>query len=308
METAEGLLQQKLLYVYQSLILLLPNIVAGLVVLALFWFGAWFAERTIKRAFHQRRQFDLGDLLGGFVRWGTIGLGVLVAATIIFPSVKPGDVLATLGIGSVAIGFAFKDILQNWFAGLLILLRQPFRRGDQIVVGSFEGTVEHIQARATSIKTYDGRRVVIPNSDLYTQAVTVNTAFPTVRSSYDVGIGYADDIEAARSAILGALDGLEGIKVQPRTRGDPVGPRRLLGEPAGALVDGFAAHRRRPGQGPGDRGGPRRVDRRAYRHALPDAGDAVPRPDRGDRRRPRPSTRGLAARRDAARLARGSRA
>ena len=215
METAEGLLQQKLVYVTQSLILLLPNIVAGLVVLALFWFGAWFAARTIKRAFHHRQQFDLGDLLGGFVRWGTIGLGLLVAATIIFPSVKPGDVLATLGIGSVAIGFAFKDILQNWFAGLLILLRQPFRRGDQIVVGSFEGTVEHIQARATSIKTYDGRRVVIPNSDLYTHAVTVNTAFATVRSSYDVGIGYADDIEAARSAILGALDGLEGIKTQP---------------------------------------------------------------------------------------------
>lgn len=215
METAEGLLQQKLVYVYESLILLLPNIVAGLVVLALFWLGGWFAERTIKGVFHPREQLDLGDLLGGFVRWGTIGLGVLVAATIIFPSVKPGDVLATLGIGSVAIGFAFKDILQNWFAGLLILLRQPFRRGDQIVVGSFEGTVEHIQARATSIKTYDGRRVVIPNSDLYTQAVIVNTAFPTVRSSYDVGIGYGDDIEAARSAILGALDGLEGIETQP---------------------------------------------------------------------------------------------
>ena len=215
METAETLLQQKLVYVAQSLILLLPNIVAGLVVLAIFWFGGWFAERAVRRVFHPRQQIDLGDLLGGFARWGTVGLGLLVAATIIFPSVKPGDALATLGIGSVAIGFAFKDILQNWFAGLLILLRQPFRRGDQILVGGFEGTVEHVQARATSIKTYDGRRVVIPNSDLYTQAVVVNTAFATVRSSYDVGIGYGDDIEAARSVILDALDGLEGIKAEP---------------------------------------------------------------------------------------------
>lgn len=215
METAEGLLQQKLVYVYHSLILLLPNIVAGIVVLGIFLLGAWIVERMVKRVFHPRGQLDLGDLLGGFSRWGAIGLGLLVAATIIFPSVKPGDALATLGIGSVAIGFAFKDILQNWFAGLLILLRQPFRRGDQIVVGSFEGTVEHVQARATSIKTYDGRRVVIPNSDLYTQAVTVNTAFPTMRSTYDVGIGYGDDIEAARGVILDALDGLEGIKAQP---------------------------------------------------------------------------------------------
>ncbi len=215
MGNAEDLLAQKLVYIFQSFVLLLPNIVVGLVVLGAFAFGAWLAERAVKRVFHPRQQLDLGDLLGGFVRWGAIGLGLLVAATIIFPSVKPGDALATLGIGSVAIGFAFKDILQNWFAGLLILLRQPFRRGDQIVVGAFEGTVEHIQARATSIKTYDGRRVVIPNSDLYTQAVTVNTAFPIVRSSYDVGIGYGDDIEAARSAILEALDGLEGIKHQP---------------------------------------------------------------------------------------------
>ena len=92
-----------------------------------------------------------------------------MVATIVFPSVKPADLLATLGIGSVAIGFAFKDILQNWLSGLLILWRQPFRPGDQIVSGGHEGTVEHIEARATLIRTYDGQRVVIPNSDIYTR-------------------------------------------------------------------------------------------------------------------------------------------
>ena len=215
MESATDLLGAKLVYVYKTAVLLLPNIVIGLIVLAVFYFGSWGVERAVTRVFRSRRQIDLGDLLGGFARWGTVGLGLLVAATIIFPSVKPGDALATLGFGSVAIGFAFKDILQNWFAGLLILIRQPFRRGDQIVVDGYEGTVEHIQARATSIKTYDGRRVVIPNSDVYTKIVTVNTAFPVMRGSYDVGIGYGDDIEAARSAILDALDGLKGIERSP---------------------------------------------------------------------------------------------
>ena len=90
METAESLLQQKLVYAWQSLILLLPNIVVGLVVLAAFWLGAWFVERTVKRVFHPRQQHDLGDLLGGFSRWGTIGLGLLVAATIIFPVGQAG--------------------------------------------------------------------------------------------------------------------------------------------------------------------------------------------------------------------------
>ena len=216
MANTEGLLAQKLVYVYQSLVLLLPNIVIGLIVMAMFYFGAWLAERAVTRIFHARQQFDLASLLGGFVRWGLTGFGFLVAATIIFPSVKPSDVLATLGIGSVAIGFAFKDILQNWFAGLLILLRQPFKRGDQIIVKGYEGTVEHVEARATSIKTYDGRRVVIPNSDIYTQPITVNTAFPTVRSSFDVGIGYGDDIEAARSAILDAIEVIEGPLKDPK--------------------------------------------------------------------------------------------
>ena len=215
MESAEGLIQQKLVYAYKSLILLVPNIVAGLVMLGLFVLGAWLVERAVKRGFHARRQFDLGTLLGGFARWGIIGLGLLVAVTIVVPSFNPADALTTLGFGSVAIGFAFKDILQNWFAGLLILLREPFKRGDQIVVSGYEGTVERIHSRATVLKTYEGKRVVIPNSDIYTLPVTVNTAFPQTRSDYDVGIGYGDDIEAARSVILDALDGLDGIAREP---------------------------------------------------------------------------------------------
>ena len=194
---------------------LLPNLGSALVVLLVFLVLSWFAMRVVRRVFGFRGRDDLGGLLGGFARWTVLGFGFLTIATIIFPSVKPSDALATLGIGSVAIGFAFKDILQNWFAGLLILWRQPFRNGDQIVVNGYEGTVEHIEARATLIKTYDGRRVVIPNSDVYTHSVTVNTAFPTRRSQYDVGIGYGDDIAEATRVILAALAELEGIERKP---------------------------------------------------------------------------------------------
>jgi small conductance mechanosensitive channel len=228
LESASTLLAQKLTYLYKSFVLLLPNIGIGIVVLVVFMVGAWLVQRAIVKVFERRRQFDRGALLGGFVGWGLVGLGCHVVATIVFASVKPSDALATLGIGSVAIGFAFKDILQNWFAGLLILLRQPFVRGDQISVAGFEGTVEHIEARATAIKTYDGKRVVIPNSTIYTLPVTVGTAFKQVRSVYDVGIGY-DDIEAARSVILGALDGLEGVMQEPKPEVIPweIGPSSI---------------------------------------------------------------------------------
>ena len=144
-----------------------------------------------------------------------IAAGALLALTIVLPSVKPVDLLAGLGIGSVAIGFAFKDILQNWLAGVLILLRQPFRTGDQIVVNGYEGSVDHIETRVTAIRTYDGRMVLIPNSDVYTNAVIVNTAFEKRRSQYDVGIGYGDNTAKAKEVMLAAVKSVEGVEKDP---------------------------------------------------------------------------------------------
>lgn len=123
--------------------------------------------------------------------------------------------MQVLGISSVAIGFAFRDILQNFLAGLLLLITQPFRIGDQIVASGFEGTVEDIQTRATFIRTYDGRRVVVPNADLFTDTVVVNTAFAQRRLEYDVGIGYGDAIENARQVILDAIASVDGVLAEP---------------------------------------------------------------------------------------------
>ena len=123
--------------------------------------------------------------------------GFLAACVVIFPSFKPGDDIAGLGITSVAIGFAFKDILQNFFAGLLILWRRPFRVGDQIRVKKFEGTVEEINMRSTRLKTYDGERAILPNGDVYASSVLVRTAYNKRRVKFVVGIGYPDSIEEA---------------------------------------------------------------------------------------------------------------
>ena len=200
---------------------ILPNLAIALLVLLLFIGGAWAAKRAVTHLLKRRERGDLGLLLGAFAKWTIILFGLLVVATIVFPSVKPADVLATFGIGSVAIGFAFKDILQNWLSGLLILYRQPFRRGDQIKSGEFEGTVEHIEARATLIRTYDGQRVVIPNADIYTRAVTVRTAFERRRSEYDVGIGYGDNVERACETILDALKSVDGVEQDPAPEAIP---------------------------------------------------------------------------------------
>lgn len=230
METDAGITLERIESFVRGFWWILPNLGIALVVFLIFLVIGWGAQAAVFRFFNHRGRPDLASLLAGFARWALIALGLLVVATIVFPSVKPADVLTTLGVGSIAIGFAFKDILQNWLAGLLILLRQPFRQGDQIIVDKHEGTVERIEARATLIRTYDGKRVIIPNNSVYTESVTVNTAFAQRRSEYDVGIGYGDDVGRACKVIRQALSGLPGIATDPA-------PEAIPWELAGSAVN-----------------------------------------------------------------------
>lgn len=194
---------------------LLPNIIVALIVFALFIIAAKIVRALVLRAFKARNRSNLGEVLAGSVKWGMLVFGLLISTTIVVPSLNPADLIAGLGISSVAIGFAFKDILQNWLAGLLILLRQPFEIGDQIEAGGFVGTVKHIETRATIIRTYDGQKAVIPNSEIYTSALLVKTGEDQRRSQYDIGIGYADDIDEACKIIIDAIASVEGVERDP---------------------------------------------------------------------------------------------
>lgn len=104
-------------------------------------------------------------------------LGLLVCAVIVVPNFSADKLIAGLGITSVAIGFAFQNILQNFFAGMLLLWQKPFGIGDEIKSRDYEGTVEDITIRTTLVRTHTGQRVYIPNGILFTDPVTVNTAY-----------------------------------------------------------------------------------------------------------------------------------
>ncbi|MGF1635303.1 MAG: mechanosensitive ion channel family protein [Phycisphaerae bacterium] len=185
----------------------LPTIAVGLMVLLSLWFVgfivAWLLRRLVSKT---RERRNLALAFGRLFQGICIVLGVLVAAVIVFPNFTPTRLLEFLGLGSVAVGFAFRDVLQNYLAGLLLLFTEPFRIGDQIVFREYEGTVTDIQTRATFVRTYDGRRAVIPNAELFINPVLVNTAFDRRRVEYDLGIGYGDDIAEARQIILAVLE------------------------------------------------------------------------------------------------------
>jgi small conductance mechanosensitive channel len=214
-----------------GLIALLPNLVLSLVVFAIFLYAGKTIKQVVKNLTRNRREArSLGMVLGRLAQGMIILIGLFIALSIVIPSFKASDLIQLLGISSVAIGFAFRDILQNFLAGILILLTEPFQIDDQIVFKNFEGTVENIQTRATTIRTYDGRRIVIPNSELFINAVTVNTAFEHRRLQYDVGIGYSDDIDSTKELIVAAMRETTGVLTTPA-------PDAIVVELAGSSVN-----------------------------------------------------------------------
>ncbi|HAJ62986.1 MAG TPA: mechanosensitive ion channel protein MscS, partial [Cyanobacteria bacterium UBA8543] len=214
-----------------GLIFMLPNIVLAIIVFALFYLAGRGIRSLVRRLTRRHRQArNLGLVLGRLSQGITLLVGLFVALSIVIPSFKAGDLVQLLGISGVAIGFAFRDILQNFLAGILILLTEPFQIDDQIVFKNFEGTVENIQTRATTIRTYDGRRIVIPNAELFTNSVMVNTAFDNRRLEYDVGIGYGDNIDQAKELILEAIASVDHVLTEPS-------PDVLVMELAGSSVN-----------------------------------------------------------------------
>lgn len=196
-------------------IYLIPNLIVALVVTLIFIALAWFAGMLLRQAVTRSGRHDLAHMLASFAFWFTCFIGFLVVITILLPSMRPVDIFASLGVGSVALGFAFKDILQNWIAGFFILIRRPFHRGDQIKIGDIEGTVQAVETRATLVKTYSGRLVIIPNSDIYTRSVTVHTAYDCRRSEIIVPVGLEVDLEQAIAVFRDAALGVEHVMKDP---------------------------------------------------------------------------------------------
>ena len=194
-----------------------PYFCIALIVLMIFWLLSkvfkFFVRKTLESRSYTRQNLVLVlNRVGSTI---IIFFGFLIAMVIAIPGFTPGQLMSALGIGSVAIGFAFKDIFQNMLSGILILLSEPFKIGDTIVVNNMEGTVEDIQIRATFLQSPDGRRIVIPNATVYTSAVTVNTAYPRRRCEFVVGIGYEDNVQEAKNIIMKILDHDQTILSQP---------------------------------------------------------------------------------------------
>jgi small conductance mechanosensitive channel len=140
-------------------------------------------------------------------------VGILLAADAL--GFDPNTVVTGLGLTGLVLGFALKDILSNFVSGILILTLRSFRLGDQIVVGDTEGNVERIELRATQIRTYDGRAVIVPNAELLTSRIVNNTAATVRRGSVELGLDYKADLHRSRETMFAAMRSVSGVLEEP---------------------------------------------------------------------------------------------
>ena len=196
----------------------------GLGISIVFALGVLIATRYLAQSLRRLTKLAVGrtvrsaSLRSLFVQTSFVAtwvVGILIASTMVFPSLRMGDIVGLLGLSSVAIGFAFQDIFKNFLAGILLLLHEPFQLGDQIQIGNFEGTVEDIAIRSTQIRTYQGERIVIPNATIFTSEIRVFTALPQRRTDVPIGVDYETALPQAIEVLRNAVSGIEGVLPEP---------------------------------------------------------------------------------------------
>jgi small conductance mechanosensitive channel len=143
-----------------------------------------------------------------------VTLGALIYALIAL-GVRLGPLLGALGIGGIAIAFASQTILSNFLASVILQIRRPCRRGEQVTVSDVSGTVEEINFRTVVVRTYEGERVFVPSAKVLNEPIVNHTRLGRRRTTLDVGVSYDADLDDARRVLLDAVRRAEGVLPEP---------------------------------------------------------------------------------------------
>ncbi len=214
METSLGDLSVWVQELIAQAIAFIPNLIVSLIIFVLGLYLAGVLSRLVRRGLEKREADpELSILLETITRWSLYVLGTTMALNQIGFNLTA--FLAGLGILGFTVGFAIQDVSKNFIAGLLLLIEQPFDIGDGIEVAGFSGTVLDVDLRATEIEAWDGRIILIPNADVFTNPIVNFTK--AERRHLEIGIGVAadTDLDGARQVALAAVAGVEGVLRDP---------------------------------------------------------------------------------------------
>jgi len=195
----------------------LPYLVAAVVAIVLTVVVARLVRSMVERALRRgRAERHVVVVVATLAYYAAFTLGVLVSLSL--GGVNLGVLVGSLGLATVALGFALQDIVSNFTAGIVLLLEHPFTEGDHIAIAEAEGEVEEIRVRATRLRAPDGQLVLVPNKLLFTQVLTNSTATMRRRVEVLLEVPYGQDAARARELLLEVAAGLEGVSDDPEPR------------------------------------------------------------------------------------------
>ena len=205
-------LQDQLVGMGEGFVRALPGLAIALVVLLVTWIVARFAARIADLLIGKTDvRPSLKNLIDTIVRLVIWIVGIMIAAIVVMPGLTPASLFAGLGIGAVAIGFAFQDIFENFMAGVLIMLREKMRIGDIIECEGIIGKVEHITLRETHVRKLSGEVTLVPNSMLFKNPVEILTDEVKRRHEVVVGVSYDTNLDHAADVIRRAVESIEEV-------------------------------------------------------------------------------------------------
>ncbi|MBK9175941.1 MAG: mechanosensitive ion channel family protein [Flavobacteriales bacterium] len=210
------LLRTELVEWYTEFVRLLPRLAFAI----LFFIGAYLFADLVRRLLRKRLDRRSEDnILSAFLARVAKGIVLLMAVGLVLKILGLGGLangmLAGAGIGAFIVGFAFKDIGENFLAGILLAFKRPFKPGDIVEMDGFKGKVEGIALRTTHMRTSDGRDVYIPNSTVVKNTVINFTEDGFLRHALHVRVEDHGDMDKASALMLAAANGNPGVLHEP---------------------------------------------------------------------------------------------
>ncbi len=183
----------------------------------IFLIGKWLARKLTAGLERVLGRAHVDSTLIGFLRNVTYAvLLVLVIMTALSAlSVPTTSMFAVLGAAGLAVGLALKDSLSNIASGVMLIVLRPFRAGDHVVAAGEEGMVSEVRVFQTTLRAFDGRIIILPNSEITTAPIVNFSTLPTRRLEVVVGVGYNDDLKKAKSILL------DIARAEPKVLDDP---------------------------------------------------------------------------------------
>jgi len=211
MEIINDLKVQILTY-YDSIIAAIPKVGIGIVIVTIAYVVLGFIRKKVISLIKLKAKDKLlANFFDSFSRIAVKVICALMFLYVIGQSAVAGTILGAATVSSFVIGFAFKDIAENFLAGVIMAFSRPFNVGDIIRTGDVEGIIKGLSLRETHVKTGDGKDVFVPNGQIIKSPLYNFTIDGYLRKSFIVGLDYGTDIELARKIIIDELFKTDGV-------------------------------------------------------------------------------------------------